>query len=344
MLPKYLAAAGATVCFVLAIAAQRHADLAKPPAAKSQLLYLPNEKLLNHFTAGMSSVIADLLWLDCVQYVASEVKSDRDFRWLNQMLDTVTRLDPYFVDAYRYGGMFLAALKADDNAGLELIERGMIRNPRAWELPYEAAMMYLLNRGQQPEAKRAAALYLSMSAATGNAPQHITDLAVALQSQYDLADIERQMWRDLLASNDSLLRDVAARKLVELDLRAVLLDLNKRTELYKDRTGQMPRNLEDLVEAGFIIRVPEDPLGGRFFVDKDGVVQNSSLLDDLERQRRESIERAIARFEQKYQEHPQSLNDLLYFGLLKQIPSHPYDRDWRYDPASGLLLPDAPRL
>ena len=61
-------------------------------------------RILNHFTGGMNNVVADLLWLRCIQYIGKENKGERNFIWLNQLLDTVVQLDPYFGDAYRYGG------------------------------------------------------------------------------------------------------------------------------------------------------------------------------------------------------------------------------------------------
>ena len=48
-----------------------------------ELLYLPNENLLNHFTAGLSSVVADLLWLRTIHYTVKEFHDvDRKFHEL----------------------------------------------------------------------------------------------------------------------------------------------------------------------------------------------------------------------------------------------------------------------
>jgi hypothetical protein len=211
----------AALLYAGVVASQTRLDAARramaPPG--EELLYLPNERLLTHFTAGMSGVIADLLWIQCVQYTAAEAKGARNFTWLNHMVNTVVRLDPHFTDAYRYGGMFLAALKADDNASLDLLHRGMIMQPMAWELPYEAAMVYLLNRRDAPEGPKRAAIYLARSAATGKAPPFVADIAAQLQGEYNLLDVEEQMWRNILRSPDALLHDLALEKLRELERR-----------------------------------------------------------------------------------------------------------------------------
>lgn len=185
----------------------------------TELMYLPNEKLLTHFTGGMSSIVANMLWLRCVRYIAQEAKGARNFEWLEQMIRTVVRLDPHFVDAYRYGGLFLAALKAEDDAGLALLHEGIRRNPRAWELPYECAMIYLLNRGDQPGARDMAAFYLSMSAATGTAPPFVADAAVKLQRDGSMLEIEFEMWARMAESDDAFLRELAESKLREMQER-----------------------------------------------------------------------------------------------------------------------------
>lgn len=201
--------------------AQTRVDAARrdAPPGGGELLYLPNERLMTHFTAGLGGVIADLLWIRCVQYTAAEAKGARNFAWLNHMVNTVVRLDPHFTDAYRYGGMFLAALKADDDASLDLLHRGMAMCPFAWELPYEAAMVHLLNRRDRPDSARRAAVYLARAAATGNAPPFVVDIAAQLQGEYNLLDVEERMWRQILASPNTLLHELAAEKLAEVEAR-----------------------------------------------------------------------------------------------------------------------------
>ncbi|HPO13602.1 MAG TPA: hypothetical protein PLI09_09170 [Candidatus Hydrogenedentes bacterium] len=327
---------GAAVFFALMLVAQHQVDNARNKTFKSELLYLPNAALLQHFTAGMNSIISDLLWIRCVQYIAEENQGERAFKWLDQMLDTVVRLDPYFVDAYRYGGMFLAALKAEDSASLELIERGMVKNPGAWQLPYEAAMIYLLNRQSDPDSQQKAAFYLAMSAATGNAPPLVMDIAAKLQGRMDLFEIERDMWNNLLKSPDTLLRELAARKLQELTLRKACHVLNQRMQQFAQTAGRPAASFDELVQAGLIKAVPPDPLGGRFFIDPDGKVQNTTLLDSIKAQNTQLIRDALSKYREKHGTWPPDLEDLVRKGPFTQLPPNPYKgQTWQYDPKTG---------
>ena len=319
-------------------AIQHRLDSIRSPQPEDELLYLPNEQLLEHFTAGMSGVISDLLWIRCLLYTGKHFKGDHDFTWLNHMCEMTTRLDPYFVDAHRYGGVFLAMLRADNDACIRLLQQGFSHNPDAWELPYEIAMTYLLNRPNDPDSPVQAARYLAMAIKTGKAPEHVRVLAESLQRGHNLIDIERDMWESMLHSDDALLRDLAERKLVLVELRAACANLNEATARFDAQRGVPPTKLEDLAAAGLISAVPEDPFGGSFFIDAAGRVQNTSVLDEQVERDRVVLRGGLDAFREKHGRWPANLEELATSGTMINLPPHPYERRaWQYDPAKGSL-------
>jgi hypothetical protein len=331
-----IASAAVLVAFACTITAQRQMDAMRAKTFHDELLSMPNEHLLGHFTAGMGSVVADLLWIKYIQYTVEHFKGDGKFTWLNHMSNMITRLDPQFVAAYRYGGMFLAALKADDDAGIDLLKRGMVANPDAWELPYEVAMTYLLNRGTRTDSPVHAAHYLGMAVETGQAPQFVLDTAVALQSAHNLIDVERRMWEATRASGDPLMRGLAERKLTEIALRETCAELDRAVAIYVERNGHPPASIEDLVTGQTITAVPTDPLGGRYLIDSAGKVQNTTVLDDQAARLRNSLRTAIDAFKRANARWPKDLNELNTTGIMPQLPRHPYeDRSWIYDSTTG---------
>ena len=335
---RAIAVACALALFTCAVLAQRGANHARALEESDEILYLPNQKLLNHFTGGLNGVVADLLWLRCIQYVGAESKGDRKFTWLQQMLETVVQLDPYFGDAYRYGGMFLAALRSDDDAGIELLERGFIANPDNFQLPYELAMIFLLNRKDEPGASERAAYYLSMAAAIDTCPEFVRDLAVKLQEQYDLVDVEREMWARMAGSDDKLLRELAERKLVQMEIRTAVENLNQAAIAFQQQAGRFPHSLEEMAASGLIQPLGPDPLGGAYFMGEDGVIRNTSLLDEEKSTHLKNIQKQLDRFKEKNGHWPESLQVLVDQGIAPHIPEHPYPREtWRYDPESGTV-------
>lgn len=323
-------------CYAVAVFSLIVVDRTRTAEGMDEVLYLPNENLLNHFTGGLDTVISDLLWLNCIQYTAREHQGQRLYTWLERMLVTSTRLDPYFSDIYYLGAMFLNALRADDSASLELSASGMVKNPHAWKLPYQSAMVYLTARRDAPNARYMAALYLSMSLATGNAPGGIANLTAKLQEEFDLIEIEEQTWKELLQSEDAFLQELAARKLTEIELQRLCRAMNEALAIFESREGHPADSLADLVSAGLMRHLPEDPLGGEFFLGSDGVVYNTTLLNYRVIRAQDQLINALDTYFQHFQRFPDTLDKLVEAGILETIPKHPYPgRQWRYNAETG---------
>lgn len=324
------------VSFAGTSSAQRRIDvMRKDRLAGEELLYLPNERLLNSFTCGLSSVVADVLWLQCIQYTSREFRGDFKFTWLNHMLKTITRLDPYFTDVHKWGGVFLAMLKHDSDAGIDLLKSGIPHDPTSWELPFEIARTYVLNRHDEVNG----ALYMALAASTGNPPQFVVDWAKNLQQRHNLLDVERGMWLEIIEnSGDPNMVQLAKRRLIEIDLREACAVLNAAAEAYAGQKGVHPLTIQDLVDAGLLRDLPRDPLGGTFFVNANGAVQNTTLLDSIKDERLQLLRGWIALFRERENRMPNSLEELIERGYTHGLPTHPYmDRTWRYDPGTGAV-------
>lgn len=300
-----------------------------------ELLYLPNEKLLRYFTAGLDTIIANFLWIHCLLYVGAEIHGDFSFEWLEKMLNAVVQLDPYFREVYRFGSVFLSSLQADSDAALKLLHRGIYYRPETWDLPYEAGMIYLLNRGNEPNSKKLAGMYLAMSSATGKAPQFIVDLAEKLNHEHDLIEIERDMWSNLLKSEDKLLRDLAERKLLMVEIKQICRELTLRVQKYRETNNKLPEKLEEIGLSSDSIR---DPLGGRFFISQSGRVENTTILDEQLERNKHLLENGIKVYFERFGTYPPSLSEILNRNVMTFLPEHPYeDREWDYNPETGTL-------
>jgi hypothetical protein len=321
-----------TLAFACIVYAQRRIDAQPKRELGNELLYLPNERLLDSFTVGMNSVVADLLWLRCIQYTSQEFRGDFKFTWLEHMLRTITRLDPYFGDVYRLGGVFLAMLKHDDDAGIDLLKRGIPRCPNQWELPFEIARTHILNRHDEVNGAK----YLAMASATGSAPPFVINWAKNLQLTHDLDEIEYAMWRDILENNDDQnMKRLAQRKLEELNIRRTLDALNLAAERYMRELGRTLEAIDELQNANYIQGLPADPLGGRFFVDS-GRILNTSLLDSLKEERLQVLRGWLRKFREQEGRWPAELQELKARGYAPGLPVNPYPSGkWRYDPATG---------
>ena len=335
---RAIALACALAIFFGAVGAQMQVNKAREADQGEEILFLPNQKLLNHFTGGLNNIVADLLWIRCIGYIATQSKGERNFNWLNQMLNTVVQLDPYFGDVYRHGGMFLAALKADDDAGIDLLERGIVANPHNYQLPYELAMIFLLNRKDEPGSEERATYYLSMAAAMDGCPKFIVNLADELHGRYNLEDVEVAMWQRMAHNDDKLLRELGERKLLEIEIRDYTKQLNDAVLTFHQKTGRFPQSLEELAGAQIIPVAINDKLGGSFFLGEDGVIRNTTLLDEAVKSALKMLEGGLAQYREKHGAWPPSLETLLDDGLIPRVPEHPYPgQTWHYDAETGTV-------
>jgi len=315
---------------------QNSLDAMRVEKLDEELLYLPNERLLTHFTGGMSSVVADLLWLRTIHYTVTEFHNvDRKFTWLEQMCTTVTGLDPNFKDAYVHGGMLLAAIGADDKS-MALLKTGMANNPDSWEIPFEIAKIYLLNRRENPESPAMLAHYLAIVADRSEDGSFYYDWIENLQNKHDLDEHAMVIWQDTLAkAKDDLTREIAEANILDLSLRMNVRFIQGLVDDYRELTGKPPEKIEEAVDPDILGTLHADKRRGRFFLDAEGNAQNTVVLDNQTEKLRTGLGYAIRSFNKINGRYPLSLDELVRRAN-SLLPRHPYlDREWHYDPTTG---------
>ncbi len=110
--------------------------------------------------------------------------------------------------------------------------------------------------------------------------------------------------------------------------------LDEAVKRYQETKGAAPTSIDDLATAGLIAERPADPLGGKFFINTKGAVQNTTLLDSQTEERSVFLQGSIDRYKEQNGAWPESLDGLREKGYA--VPTYPYlDREWRYDPRTG---------
>jgi hypothetical protein len=135
-----------------------------------------------------------------------------------------------------------------------------------------------------------------------------------------------------------MMRDLAERKLAELDLREACKVLTQAAMDYKNQHGAPPKNLEEMAAAGIIDGVPVDPLGGAFFVEQAGKVLSTTLLDVQVERNLKMLRGAIDEYKKRHEQWPNDLEELVTDQILQFVPPHPYpNQAWNYDAATGTI-------
>src|SRR5215475_9697074 len=114
---------------------QRSIDSQTGDRVAEESLYLPSGNTVKKVSFGFDGVISDVYWMRAIQYFGNKVlngglteNSNERFELLYPLLDITTTLDPQYIAAYEFGGMFVADYNSKEKA-ISLLERSIQQNP-----------------------------------------------------------------------------------------------------------------------------------------------------------------------------------------------------------------------
>ena len=90
-----------------------------------------------------------------------------------------------------------------------------------------------------------------------------------------LAPIVRQ-------ESDPARRAVLERRIREVTVERDLQTLERAVETYREKTGAVPESLPDLVREGILERIPPEPNGGKYILDRGGKVRSDRVAQRLQ--------------------------------------------------------------
>src|SRR4051794_8968342 len=175
-----MTAAGVLLLLVGLVAAQDAAlgRRDKFPAAED-VLYLPRPGALHAMALGHDELAADLVFIRGLVYFGTQLEQKGEYRWLENYLDTITRLDPRWKTPFRWAGVAtIYNGKAITNSSVMLsnhfLERGVRQFPDDWELPFMLGSNYLFelktdDPKQKEEWRRVGGEWIRHAAIVGGA-------------------------------------------------------------------------------------------------------------------------------------------------------------------------------
>jgi tetratricopeptide (TPR) repeat protein len=245
-------------------ARSRLTELDRARRGSEELLYLPNGKYLKAVSLGHAPLVADFVYIWAIQYYSDYERQDR-YRYVEHVFgNVIAELDPAYTDPYWLGALILTTEANDVDAGLRVIDKGFAMNPSAWILPYVAGWeCHRAGRFAQ------AAEYFDRAAKAPGAPPSIFRLKAGMTERTGHLREAIARWRDVLDDprNDAGARAIASRQIRTLTVRADVHDLDAAIARYREQSGRPPRSLADLVQAGVVRSVPQDPDGRPYDYD-----------------------------------------------------------------------------
>jgi hypothetical protein len=177
-------------------------------------LYLPSGKFVQELSLGYREVVADAVWLSAVQYYGDFRKGNHDLRYFSGLIDIVTTLDPHFTFAYLFGALVISEDVGAFEEGMNILKRGMSRNPTSWQLPFEIGFLNFVNRRDNALAAR----YFELASRLPGAPEYAGRFAAFVYSKAGDSGSSIRMWEEYKEhADDPFLKELAERYIEKLN-------------------------------------------------------------------------------------------------------------------------------
>jgi tetratricopeptide (TPR) repeat protein len=258
---------------------------ANRPAANSSFeeerLYLSG-KAARRVSLGFEGLMADWYWMRSLQYVGRKIMSVPDnvpiddlgslnLKLLAPLLDVATTLDPQFMEAYEYSAVVLPAVNVDE--AIRITRKGVDANPQAWQLYHHLGYIYW----QRGDFKTAGDYY-GAGATTLDAPAWMQAMKARMVAEGGSRNTAREIYARMAeGSNDDQIKEMARRRLMQLDSWDQRDTLRKLLTVYKNQNG---RCLPSWRDVGAVLHTlhfavdasgaPVDPSGAPYRLVKNG--------------------------------------------------------------------------
>lgn len=309
-------------------------------------IYL-NSSTLKKASLGFDEIVADIYWFRVLQYFGDSEGniSDKDPDLVYKYFDIITDLDPHFINAYRFGGSFLAEPVpigvGDIDKGTKLLDKGRKNNPDNFRLPFEEAFLYYLYTDNY---ERAAELFQEASESPGLSDfrsASIRGMAASARAKSGDRELSKQIWEYIYenTSNEGR-KEHALRKLKELNTKDFEDRLTELVRKFYADYGSLPNSLEEMVTYGYLKKVPKDHEGEKFIIAPEiKAVKSMALLKKYFRESIGFLNSRAARFKKQYERYPENVNELrLYINqtaTLRKFPEHPLGEPYIYNSETG---------
>ncbi len=222
-----------------------------------QRVRLPNDEMIKIAALGYDQVYADFLTLRAIQmFGASWGTEDNSTDPIYDYFDILTDLDPHFVDVYRLANLVLSDLHGKENngqghkQGVEILMKGMRRNPSNYDLPYLGIYTALWGLNDTDKAK----VFLRQLQRIPDTPPHMLRMEEYIERQsgryYSAFDVNLKQYLTYVDEGMEAEQGLAYNKFTTIISGWYRLELSRAIDQYVQDTGEHPRQIEDLMTNG----------------------------------------------------------------------------------------------
>lgn len=222
-----------------------------PPA-----LIIPS-KIIKLTDLGLHSAMSSLLWVYAIQRMASSIAD------LPEIINSVNDMDLKFSYPYAFSALVLPGINFPDK-GVDIAERGIREADPDWRIPFYLATTYHIYFKDRQKAL----YYFDLAANTPGATDQVKRVAARYGAAENLLEQTKQIWISIYeSSDDEIVIERAKNNIIHIEMVEAL---EKAIQIYRDKYGFRPQNLNDLVSTRILKGIPKSPLGVEFEIDTAG--------------------------------------------------------------------------
>jgi hypothetical protein len=231
------------------------------------------------FAFGFRNVLADIAWLEGVQVAGNRKMTHLDYDRLYELLDVVSNFDPKFEIPYLLGGLVLGESTPHAQKALHVLGRGKEQYPADWRFPFYMGFTHYFSLGDAIAGGRA----MAEAGRLPGSPAYLPGLASRMLSEAREPGVALALLAPIVRQeSDPARRDVLERRIREVTVERDLQVLERAVERYREKIGAVPENLTDLVREGILGRIPPEPNGGSYVIDRGGKVRSDRVAQRLQ--------------------------------------------------------------
>jgi len=177
---------------------------------------LPAIPFLEVASLGFRPAMADVAWLQAVQYYGEHRQGGNDLSEFRHYLDAVNTLDPRYEYAYVFGAFILATEQHDLDGALEILRRGARANPESPECLFEMGFLLYVHGGDLDAALH----YLRLSAQRPGGRDRAMRFMAFLNRRLGRDQAAWLLWKEIRDNTrDPGMRAVAEKSMHQIEVR-----------------------------------------------------------------------------------------------------------------------------
>jgi tetratricopeptide (TPR) repeat protein len=232
---------------------------------EEEKLYLTG-KTARRLSLAFNGLVADWYWMRALQYVGGKILNvpehlpidslrQLDLRLLAPLLDTATTLDPQFMEPYQYAAIVLP--EVDLQEAIRITKKGIAANPSAWRLYHQLGYIYW----RQGDFQTAGEAY-DQGATLPGAPRWMEAMKARMATEGGSRDLAREIFTRMYQEpGDSNVKEMARRRLLQLDSLDQRDGIRRVLALYRSKAGRCPSSWREIEPVLRSLRLPIDSTG-----------------------------------------------------------------------------------